>query len=127
MPEAADGLRQPREPRQQRDLLRFQPGDPLIDHVEIIRDQLPLGPALFGAAERIERAAAQEFQPGEDAEGVDHPAAEFLLLEMSGRLVALREDRRGQREIPLEVGGAFFPALLWKTALGVEPPAPALA
>src|SRR3954447_18325236 len=52
VPEAADLRGHAREPCQQRELLRLQPGHPLIDHRQIIRDQLPLGPALLSAAER---------------------------------------------------------------------------
>src|SRR6266702_4054281 len=103
VPEAADGLRHARKARQQRDLRSLQSGDPLIDHRKIVLDQLPLGLALLGAPERIERAAAQKLELRQHPERVDHPAAKLLLLEMTRRGIALCEDRRGQVELQREI------------------------
>ena len=59
---AADGFGDAGDFGQQRDLLALQRSHALIDHREIILDQLAFGLALRGAAERIEGRAAQEFQ-----------------------------------------------------------------
>ncbi|MDB5608099.1 MAG: hypothetical protein JWP25_4999 [Bradyrhizobium sp.] len=116
--EAADRLGHAREPRQQRDLRRVHARDPLIDHRKIVLDQLALGLALFGPAERIERAAAQELELCENAERMDHPTAELLLLEMPGRLVALREDRRRQMELQRKIAVELLRHLLGEGPVG---------
>ena len=61
--------------------------------------RLALGAALLGAAERIERRAAQALQPREDAERRQHPRPEALLLQLALGVLASRSPaaRGGRR------------------------------
>ena len=52
---------------------------------------------------------------------MDHPAAEFLLLQMAGCLVAAGKDRGREVEFETEVAVEFICELLGKAAVGIEP------
>src|SRR5215468_3462345 len=100
---APDHLRDSGKPREMRNLLGFQGSHALLDHGKIVLDQPALGLALGGASERIVSRAAQEFQPCQQTEGVDHPAAERRLPQVSRYFVAAGEDRRREIEFEMEV------------------------
>jgi hypothetical protein len=61
----------------------------------VVLDLPSLGFAFRRAAERIERHAAQEFEPRQQPEHMDHPASVLFLLQMTRHLVAAREQGRG--------------------------------
>src|SRR6185437_2105350 len=88
---AADRLGNARDFREQGNLLRLQPTRALVDHREIILDQRPLGPALDGAPERIERGASQEFQFGQPAEraSIQPPYSFFISRPLLSRLAKI--------------------------------------
>jgi hypothetical protein len=105
---AADHFGKPGQTGEYRNLFAFQSCDVPLDHRQIIGDQPSLGSAFRGLAERIERRAAQKLQTRQQPEGVDHPAAILLLLQMARRLVAARQQRRGKMEFEADVALEFF-------------------
>jgi len=61
----------------------------------VVRDLPSLGFAFRRAAERIERRAAQEFEPRQQPEDMDHPASVLSLSQMTRHIVAAREQGHG--------------------------------
>src|SRR5260370_32769036 len=93
----------------------------LLDHRQVIVDQLSLGLAFRSVAEGIEHRAAQEFEPGQQPKSVDHPAAIFFLLQMTRRLVAPSKDGRSKVVSYADVAFEFIAELFGKAAVGIEP------
>ena len=81
----------------------------LLEHCQVIVDQLSLSVALRRVSEGIECRAAKEFEPREQAKCVNHPAAIFLLLQMARTFVAARKERCGEVEPKADVAFEFFP------------------
>src|SRR5258708_31210482 len=81
----------------------------LLEHCQVIVDQLSLSVALRRVSEGIECRAAKEFEPREQAKWVNHPAAIFLLLQMACNFVAARKERGGEVGTQGEVAVGFPP------------------
>src|SRR5262245_9716426 len=98
MPEAADLLRDRREADREVMVLGRELAEHLVEHRFIVADELALGAALLGAAERIEAGAAQELELREQAEGAQHPRAEGHLARLACGGIAPRQQRRREME-----------------------------
>src|SRR6185312_5958028 len=119
---AADFFRYGRQSDRDRMVLRRERPDDFVEHRLVIGNQLALGAALQGAAERIEWRAAQTLELREQAEHRQYPRPEVHLARQPGRLVAARKQRRRQMKLVAQIVAAEFGFdLLLEGAVGVEP------
>ena len=86
----------------------------------VLRDQRALHPAFFGSAKGVQRRAAQGLEAGQNPEGGQHPRAESLLLQLALG-VFLRDHRRRQVVIELEIAFKHGPHLVVETAVSMQP------
>src|SRR5215468_4373239 len=75
--EAADALRNGRDLHGERVVVARETSEQLVDRSLVLADEAPLGPALPGHAERVERRGAQATELREHPERAHHPAAEL--------------------------------------------------
>src|SRR6266513_3524129 len=110
--EAADVLGYARDLHRELSVLAVQVFEQLGDCLLVLADPPPLGPALFGVAEYIQRGAAQALQLREDPERGHHPAAELRFARFSRARIGLIENGRGEVEFQLvaAIEHAFDPS-----------------
>src|SRR5665213_2823440 len=96
-------------------------GDDLAKARLVIDDRPALGAALLGAAENIERRAAQPLEPRQHAERGQYPRPVLALPQMPAGRVALGDERRREVEFegvrPLEL----LAYALQEISVGIEP------
>ena len=105
MTEAAHGLRECGDLRGEGEVVRRQAGEQGFHGRLVFGDQGAFHLAFLGPPEGIEGRAAQGLQGREQAEGGEHPGAEFAFLQVAGAGVLGAAQGRGQ------VDGQFFVAL----------------
>src|SRR5215469_12490372 len=93
MTEAADFLRHGSDRHGDLMIVRRQCIEHLVEHRQVIFDQLSFRAALPRAPEWIESRSTQEFELRQETEGRQQPGAETHLARQSGRTVAPRQER----------------------------------